>query len=887
MRLRAPRSAVVLGLVAGTLSALPGPAPAASASPPARPDVVIVMTDDQRFDSLGNCLPSFGAPNGPGSVACMPNVRSLLQNHGITFQQSFVTTSVCCPSRSSFLTGLYTHNHRVYTNEKPTGGYEKSLTIQDSTLPVWLEAEGYRTGLYGKYLNGYYGPEEPPGWDEWHAMYGSSSESYQNFKLVENGVVNNYSHTYHTTVVGQKAVQFIDSTPSDQPLFLYFAPHAPHYPYTPAKGDVRSYEHMPPWRPPSFQEADVSDKSPYWQTLGIRDATFVANRDRDHYRQLATLKEVDRQIGNIVTALGPRLSNTLFVFTSDNGLAWGEHRAFEQKGCEFEECARVPLVVRFDPLTGGGASVDSTHPVLNVDLAATVMAAAGAAGPAGMDGRSFLPLLAGSPPADWRTSVLGENFGSMLPVDEKWPASNAYIETFADDPDGAGYKYVEACDRADKVLPCAVTFSSFYDENVDPDELCNLLSPVGCGPAPPAGLVQSLTARLHALQAAAPPTVDFDPVPASSLSPVKVSFGGSGVSAFRCAVDGDPLEPCQSPIEPDGQSHGPHELVVAGDGPGGTAAPATVRWWISDLFPETPTFTSTPPSASPFDVQFSFTDSDPGVVFLCALDGAEWSTCTSPAPLTGLSVGDHTFAVAALDAAGNLSTPATHTWLVQDDVTPPTLAMKKPADDELLASRKVLAQWSGTDDGSGLDRFEVTRRSGIGAPGGLVFSGIGNSFTITIAPSGTYCFRVTAFDREGNSAVGPERCSAVPLDDRELVYTGPTTLAAPSAAFDSTVTRMTGAGSTMFTFTGRRYGVLFRKGPDLGKAIVTVDGGTSKVVNLWAERSKLSWWSRVLGPSAPHTVRIAWTGQKDADSTGTDVAVDGVAAIAESAPQPS
>src|SRR5215813_13527045 len=108
MRLRAPRSAVALALIAGTSAAMP--ARPASATPDPRPNIVVVMTDDQRFDSLTNCLPDYQEPDGPGTVPCMPNVRSILQDHGVTFQQSYVTTSVCCPARASFLTGLYAHN---------------------------------------------------------------------------------------------------------------------------------------------------------------------------------------------------------------------------------------------------------------------------------------------------------------------------------------------------------------------------------------------------------------------------------------------------------------------------------------------------------------------------------------------------------------------------------------------------------------------------------------------------------------------------------------------------------------------------------------------------------------------------------------------------------
>jgi hypothetical protein len=525
--------------------------------------------------------------------------------------------------------------------------------------------------------------------------------------------------------------------------------------------------------------------------------------------------------------------------------------------------------------------------VLNIDYAPTIVAAAGLTGAAGMDGRSLLPLLSGTPPADWRTAMYGENFGSLSPLKEKWPPSNEFVETFAGDADGAGFKYVEACDRDAQVSPCPTTSTAFYDEHADPDELCNLLSPVGCGPAPPPGLVQSLASRLHSLQGAHPPALAVTVPPPTSAAPVSVSFSGNGLSAFRCSEDDATPSACLSPFTPAGQSQGPHALVVLGDGPAGTAAPVTVRWWNSDRIPATPSFTSTPPSPGGTDATFSFTDpSEPGATFRCALDGADAAACTSPFELEGLGLGHHTFSVSALDGAGNLSFPAAFDWTVQDDLTPPTLSMKKPAKDSLLSSRAVLSQWSGTDDQSGIDRYEATEQVGLSGTPMIVQTGPGASFAVTGAASGTYCFRVTAFDREGNSTTGPQRCAAVPLDDRALAFTGPVTLVASSGAFDSTVTRLTGAGSTSFTFTGRRLGVLFRKGPDLGKATVSVDGGAAKTVDLYGSNAKALWWTQAFGSSGPHTVRVGWTGQKNAQSTATDVAIDGVAAIADAAPQP-
>jgi hypothetical protein len=388
------------------------------------------------------------------------------------------------------------------------------------------------------------------------------------------------------------------------------------------------------------------------------------------------------------------------------------------------------------------------------------------------------------------------------------------------------------------------------------------------------------------MQAAHPPVTEVAAPAPSSTTPVSIGFSGDGLATFRCAMDGGALAPCTSPLTPDGQTHGEHVLTILGEGPGGTAKPVTERWWISDRIPATPAFTSTPPSPSGLSVSFSFTDVEDPVTFRCSLDDADGSPCTSPATVTGLSIGSHTFSVSALDAGDNLSLPVTFGWTVQTDVTPPLITMKKPAADTLLTTRKVLAQWSSTDSGSGLDHIELTQKDGLSGTPVLVQSNLASSFTIVSAASGTYCFRATSFDRQGNQASGATRCAAVPLDDRDLSYTGPTAPAAPSAAFDATVTRLTGAGSATFTFTGRRYGVRFRKGPDLGKASVTLDGGAPKIIDLYAGSSKPSWWTQQFDTSGPHTVRIAWTGQKNSSATGTDVSVDAVATISDDPPNP-
>ena len=217
-----------------------------------------------------------------------------------------------------------------------------------------------------------------------------------------------------TDLLADRAVAFIDRTPASQPLFLYFAPHAPHHPATPAPGDHDSFADLPTWRPPSYDEPDVSDKPEYLRerTLsGLGRARVDAFR-LDQYRSLLA---VDRAVGRIADALAAssRLENTMIVFASDNGMLWGEHR-WASKNVPYEESIRVPLVVRYDAMTAGAARTDE-HLVLNIDLAPTFAGLAGTWLP-NVDGLSLVPLLR-SRSFGWRTDFLIEhlNLGSVGP----------------------------------------------------------------------------------------------------------------------------------------------------------------------------------------------------------------------------------------------------------------------------------------------------------------------------------------------------------------------------------------------------------------------------------------------------------------------------------------
>ena len=189
-------------------------------------------------------------------------------------------------------------------------------------------------------------------------------------------------------------------------MFLYFAPHAAHGPATPAPRDRRAFSGLPPWRPESYDEADVSDKPAYIRARGGLSASARSSIERFRRDQYRSLRAVDRAVSDILDALADtgRLSNALIVFTSDNGMMWGEH-GWSSKVVPYEESIRVPFVMRADALIGSPRRDD--HLVMNIDLAPTFADAAGARAPE-MEGSSLLPLLS-SRRAAWRTDFLMEH----------------------------------------------------------------------------------------------------------------------------------------------------------------------------------------------------------------------------------------------------------------------------------------------------------------------------------------------------------------------------------------------------------------------------------------------------------------------------------------------
>jgi arylsulfatase A-like enzyme len=347
----------------------------------------------------------------------MPNVQRELAAKGVTFAHAFVSNPQCCPSRVSILTGRYSHSTGVWSNVSPNGGFP-AFHDDASTVATWLHAAGYRTALIGKYLNEYREAAlegyVPPGWDRWVA-FAEENGQYYDYDLTVNGTLAHRGRAprdYSTNALTNQAVDFIES--ARNPFFLYFAPTAPHDPYVPAPADLASCGDLRAYRPSSFGEADVSDKPGFVRELPW-SAVKAGEAEDIRLGQCQTLQGIDRAVERIVAALRAKgeLSSTLIVFTSDNGLMWGEHRLF-YKSVPYEESIRVPMVVRYDPLTRD-PRVDRRF-VLNLDLAPTFAAAAGLP-ERSLDGRSLLPLLAGEA-VPWRSTFLLEHAegSELIPI---------------------------------------------------------------------------------------------------------------------------------------------------------------------------------------------------------------------------------------------------------------------------------------------------------------------------------------------------------------------------------------------------------------------------------------------------------------------------------------
>lgn len=441
-------------------------------------------------------------------LGLMPNLKRYLVDEGVTFANSFVTNSLCCPSRATFLSGRYSHNTGVLTNSLPLGGVTRFDDRR--TLATWLQAAGYRTGYVGKYLNGYgnadltgdgkFDVEDltyvPPGWRDWQALLDIGLSTYRvyNYTINDNRTLvthGNAPEDYQTDVLALRAARFIRDAEQvdDTPFFLTVMPLAPHVEVIPGIIKFEPYQEVWKWdirpaprhegtvnvalpNPPSFNEADISDKPAWLQPgqprfrppLTLTDYVYLT---RKHRHRLESLRAVDDLIGTLVDTLraAGELDSTVVIFTSDNGFLHGEHRMAEKRAA-YEESIRVPLYVRV-PGVIGGHTFDQL--VINNDLAPTIAELAGAAPDQPVDGASFIPLLRGQ--IEWRKRFLVEHRDGPAGRAEGMPTFAAVRSLWISPNGPVNVLYLEY-DNPDK--DGNINTPEFYNLDLDPYQLQSL-----------------------------------------------------------------------------------------------------------------------------------------------------------------------------------------------------------------------------------------------------------------------------------------------------------------------------------------------------------------------------------------------------------------------------
>ncbi|BAC91372.1 sulfatase family protein [Gloeobacter violaceus] len=473
---------VGLVLAAALLPTPGGFARRGQAAAAVKPSIVVVTADDLSTMELNDGL----------ERGLLPAIQNRLVEEGTVFANSFVSYSLCCPSRSTFLTGQYSHNHGVQGNGPPIGG---AVALRDdSTLATWLDDAGYVTGFLGKYLNGYGANKDkssprddatyvPPGWDVWQGLVDPTTYQVYNFKINENGRVANYGtdqaeppEEYQTDVLSARAVNFVEQYGSgDAPFFLWVNPIAPHFELRgtrrctvnprpqnsirPAPRHAGSAAAVPLPRGPAFNEQDVSDKPTWVQQNPAMSERTIDCLQNLYRNRLEAMRAVDDLVAALFDALERTgaLGDTIVLLTSDNGYLLGQHR-LTAKVLPYEESIRVPLLVRV-PDAGAPGRVDEL--VINNDLAPTIAAWAGVTPDLAVDGRSLVPLLADSTPAQWRKRLLVGHIGT---TNANEPSNHAVLRTGARDSARPNRAYVEYTAHSPEL----------YDLNSDPAQLTSL-----------------------------------------------------------------------------------------------------------------------------------------------------------------------------------------------------------------------------------------------------------------------------------------------------------------------------------------------------------------------------------------------------------------------------
>ena len=372
MKLRSPVWALLLALTISGFELAAASQPDAERQSDARetshddrPNILVIVTDDQR-----------------SGLGVMPETRKRIRDQGAHFGNAYATTPACCPSRASIFTGQYAHNHGILTNSMGDE-IDSSNTVQR-----YLSDAGYKTGIFGKFLNSWPIDRDPPYFDQWRVLKsGRKSDRYVNGTWNMQGEVRRVPR-YSTDIIEQSALGFLDDADreDERPWFMYLGTNAPHAPFQPAEEDAGAK--IRSWRGnPAVDEENRLDKPPY-----VASSTRSPNFASDiRTRQFRTLLGVDRLVGTVLDDLKKRgeIRNTLIVFMSDNGMVWGEHRLIG-KNFPYLQSVGIELAIKWPGKVEPGTS--DRRLVANIDIVPTLVDAAGIEDRIDhvMDGRSLL-----------------------------------------------------------------------------------------------------------------------------------------------------------------------------------------------------------------------------------------------------------------------------------------------------------------------------------------------------------------------------------------------------------------------------------------------------------------------------------------------------------------
>jgi N-acetylglucosamine-6-sulfatase len=382
-----PRNLLLPNLVTRR-EAIAGLAAPLLAKTDARPNILFILIDDLRYNA-----PAYaGHP-----FVKTPNIDRIARE-GAVFDNAFVTTPLCSPSRASFLTGRYVRSHKVIDNTD-----HDELSHQLITWPRLLHDAGYETGYAGKWHMGT-DSSPRPGFDRWISFKGQGV--YNDPPLNIDGKETKVNG-YITDLLTDYAVEFIRK-PRSKPFVMYVAHKAVHGPFTPADRHKDLFANETISRTPNAQ--DNWDGKPALQrdVDGKPPVKGVGSNDELIRNQLRCLTAIDEGVGRILKTLEDtnQMDNTFVVFASDNGYFWGEHHLGDKRWA-YEESLRIPMAMRYPKLIKAGSRIGQM--VMNVDMAPTMLTLGGGKFPAELQGHSVLPLFKG-PVKNWRTSFLSEYF---------------------------------------------------------------------------------------------------------------------------------------------------------------------------------------------------------------------------------------------------------------------------------------------------------------------------------------------------------------------------------------------------------------------------------------------------------------------------------------------